>query len=269
VFSQVALFFPARVFDRCVKYYEGNQYIKHFTCWNQLLCMVFGQLNGRDSLRDLIVSTSPHKPKYYHLGFGKNVSRSNLSEANEGRSYHIFEEFAYEMIAQARECCKPDEDFALNIEGPVYAFDSTTIDLCLSVFWWAEFRTAKAAVKLHTLYDVKTSIPSFVHITDGATHDVKGLDALRYESGGFYILDRAYVDFKRLYRIHKKGAYFVTRAKENLQFIRVGANKSRKTKGVICDQIIELKGFILPRIIQKVFAEYGSLTRKQVYDLFS
>jgi hypothetical protein len=243
VFSQVSFFLPARVFDRCVARYKGNRYVKHFTCWNQLLCMMFGQLCGRDSLRDLIVSINPHADKFYHLGFGKNVTRSNLSVANEQRDYRIFEEFAYAMIDRARLSSLPDNDFALDIAGNVYAFDSSVIDLCLSVFWWAEFRTTKAAVKIHTLLDVKTSIPCFVHITDGATHDVHGLDALKYETGGFYVLDRGYVDFERLFKINQCGAYFVTRAKDNLNFIRVTSRKVKKKKGVLCDQTIDLKGF--------------------------
>jgi hypothetical protein len=205
--------------------------------------MMFGQLCGRDSLRDLIVSINPHADKFYHLGFGKNVTRSNLSLANERRDYRIFEEFAYAMIDRARLCSLPDTDFTLDIAGPVYAFDSTVIDLCLSVFWWAEFRTTKAAIKIHTLLDVKTSIPCFVHITDGATHDVHGLDALKYETGGFYVLDRGYVDFERLCKINQCGAYFVTRAKDNLNFVRVTSRKVKKKKGVLCDQTIDLKGF--------------------------
>jgi len=243
IFSQMILHLPARVFDRCVEHYDGNKYVKHFTCWSQLLCMMFGQLSGRESLRDLLVSISPHKAKFYHLGFGKNVSKTNLALANEKRDYRIFEEFAYIMIKKARSCSMPDADFKLDITGSVYAFDSTLIDLCLSVFWWAEFRTTKAAVKIHTLIDVRTSIPCFVHVTDGATHDVHGLDVLKYETGGFYVLDRGYVDFERLFKINRCGAYFVTRAKDNLNFVRITSRKVKKKKGVLCDQTINLKGF--------------------------
>lgn len=243
VFTQVAAFLPGRVFDRCVKHYSGNYYVKHFKCWNQLLSMMFGQLSGRDSLRDLLISISAHRSKFYHLGFGKNVSRSNLATANEIRDYRIFEELAYEMIAEARSCCQKDADFTLSIENPVYAFDSTMIDLCLSVFWWAEFRKAKAAVKIHTLYDIRTSIPCFIHITDGATHDVHGLDVLTYEAQGFYVLDRGYVDFARLYNIQQQKAYFVTRAKDNFRFIRISAGKPDKKAGVTCDQCVKAKGF--------------------------
>ena len=180
VFSQMVLHLPARSFDRCVARYSGNKYVKHFTCWNQLLCMMFGQISGRDSLRDLLVSIGPHRPKYYHLGFGKNVTRSNLQFANEHRDARIFEEFAYAMIDNARLCSTNDEDFKVEISGPVYALDSTLVDLCLNVFWWAGFRKAKGAVKIHTLMDVKTAIPCFVHITDGTVHDVNALDLIKY-----------------------------------------------------------------------------------------
>lgn len=243
VFSQIVLHLPARIFDRCVEHYAGNRYVKHFTCWNQLLCMMFGQLSGRDSLRDLLVSIVPHKAKFYHLGFGKNVTRSNLQLANEQRDYRIFEEFAYAMIAKARACSSTDADFKLDISGPVYAFDATFIDLCLNVFWWAEFRTAKAAVKIHTLIDVKTSIPCFVHITDGTVHDVNGLDVLKFENGGFYVLDRAYLDFGRLFTIHSSGAYFVTRVRSRFAFTRMASRKVNKRKGILCDQTISLVNF--------------------------
>jgi hypothetical protein len=243
VFAQIADFLPSRVFDRCVDNYSGNHYVKHFKCWNQLLCMMFGQLSGRESLRDLLTTISAHRPKYYHLGFGKNVSRSNLANANELRDYRIFEEMAYELIAEARSCCQQDADFALSIDNPVYAFDSTLIDLCLNVFWWAEFRKAKAAVKIHTLYDIRTSIPCFIHITDGATHDVHGLDVLTYEANGFYILDRGYVDFHRLYNINQQKAFFVTRAKDNFKFTRLNAGVPDKKAGVTCDQCVKPKGF--------------------------
>lgn len=243
VFSQVVLHLPARIFDRCVEHYDGNKYVKHFTCWNQLLCMIFGQLSARDSLRDLLVSITPHRAKFYHLGFGKNVTRSNFQLANERRDYRIFEEFAYAMIAKARSSSTADTDFKLDIPGPVYAFDATIIDLCLSVFWWAEFRATKAAVKIHTLIDVKTSIPCFVHITDASVHDVNGLDLLHYENGGFYVLDRGYLDFKRLFTVHSKGAYFITRARKRFAFSRISSRKVKKKKGVLCDQTIILENF--------------------------
>lgn len=243
VFAQVVEFFPARVFDRCVATYDGNKRIRHFTCWNQMLCMMFGQLSGRESLRDLLASLSAHQSKYYHLGLGRNVSRSNLANANEKRDYRIYESFAYALIEEARQCCKEDNGFELSIEGSVYAFDATVIDLCLNIFWWAKFRKTKAAIKLHTLFDVKTSIPSFVLITSANIHDVNGLDELSYEPGAIYILDRGYIDFERLFVIHQSHAYFVTRAKNNFRFTRIYSNKVDKSKGVMCDQIVKLQGF--------------------------
>lgn len=163
-FSQIAEFLPRRVFDRMVDKYHGNKYVRFFTCWNQLLSMLFGQLSGRESLRDLMIGLDAHKSKFYHLGFGKSVTRSNLAKANEKRNCKIFEEFAYQMIDLARECSLT-KDFELDIKANVYAFDSSTIDLCLSVFWWAEFRKTKGAIKLHAMLDVKTSIPCYIHIT--------------------------------------------------------------------------------------------------------
>ncbi len=229
IFAQLTDFLPRRIFDRIVKQYDGNKYVRSFTCWNQMLCMVFGQLTARDSMRDLLLSLEAHKSKYYHLGFGPSISRRNLGKANQKRNHKIFEEFAYVLIAQARESCYRS-DFQLDIKGNVYAFDSSTIDLCLSVFWWAEFRKTKAGIKLHTLYDVKTSIPAFVHITNAKAHDVSTLDLLVYEVGSFYVLDRAYVDFERLYLLDRQKAFFVTRAKSNMKFNRMYSNYCRQNQ---------------------------------------
>jgi hypothetical protein len=242
VYSQLTDFLPKRIFDDLADKYTGDKYVKHFSCWNQLLSMVFGQLTGRDSLRDLMVSIEPHKSKYYHLGFGKGTSRSNFANANEKRDCRIFEEFAFYLIDLARKSSIVDQDFQLNIDGNIYAFDSTTIDLCLSVFWWAKFRKAKGGIKLHTLYDVKTSIPCYIHISTASVHDVNALDLLYYEPGGYYIFDRGYVDYERLFRIHQSSAYFVIRAKDNLQFRRMYSNKVNKGNGVLLDQIGKLTG---------------------------
>jgi len=260
VYSQLTDFLPKRIFDGLVEKYHGNKYTKHFSCWNQLLCMIFGQLTGRDSLRDLMVSIEPHSPKYYHLGFGKGSSRSNFANANEKRDCRIFEDYAFQLIEQARKSSIVDQDFQLNIDGNVYAFDSTTIDLCLSVFWWAEFRKTKGGIKLHTLYDIKTSIPSFIHVSTASLHDVNALDLLYYEPGGYYILDRGYIDFSRLYRIHQSLAFFVTRAKDNLQYQRMYSNKVRKENGVMLDQIGKLTGFY----VSKKYPE--KLRRIKYYD---
>ena len=170
VFSQVISFIPNRIFDRFVKKHEGNKYVKHFSCWNQLCCMIFGQLSSRDSLRDLVTCVNPHKNKFFHLGFGKSVTRSNLALANETRAYQIYEELAYHLISTAQKNCFPEDEFLEKIEGNVYAFDSTLIDLCLNVFWWAKFRKEKGGIKMHTLLDVKTNIPVFVHITTASVH---------------------------------------------------------------------------------------------------
>jgi len=239
VFAQLVEFLPQRVFDKMVYRYQGNKYVRHFSCWNQLLCMMFGQLTGRDSLRDLIVVIEAHRKKTYHLGFGKSVTRSNLAKANEKRSYKIFEEFAYHLIAIARKK-RAHKDF--EIKGKIYAFDSTTIDLCLSIFWWATFRKKKAGIKLHTLYDIITEIPAFVHITAATVNDVNAMDVIPYETEAYYIFDRGYVDYTRLYRINLIGAWFVIRAKSNLQFNRMYSKKVDKSTGILCDQIGKLSG---------------------------
>jgi hypothetical protein len=239
VFAQLVEFLPQRVFDTIVARYQGNKYVRHFTCWNQLLCMMFGQLTHRDSLRDLMVVLGAHKKKSYHLGLGKAVTRSNLAKANEKRSYRIFEEFAFHLISIAQDK-RANEAFEL--QGQFYAFDSSTIDLCLSVFWWATFRKKKAGIKLHTLYDITTQIPAFMHITEATVHDVNAMDVIPYEPYACYIFDRGYVDYQRLYNITLHGAFFVIRAKSNLQFKRMYSQKAAKTAGILCDQTGKLSG---------------------------
>lgn len=244
VFSQVISFLPQRVFDRFVSKYNGNKYVKHFTCWNQLLCMVFGQLTNRNSLRNLVVIIEAHRSKSYHLGFGKSISKSNLSKANEKRNSKIFEEFAYHLIDIAQSKLTND---SFKIKGKIYAFDSSTIDLCLSVFWWAKFRKTKGGIKLHTLYDIKTKIPVFIHITEASIHDVNAMDFISYEVGAYYIFDRAYIDYKRLFEITQLSSFFVIRAKSNLKFKRMYSNKVDKENGVKIDQIGKLTGFYISR----------------------
>ena len=236
VFAQITEFLPRRVFDGIVKKYNGNKHTRTFTCWNQMLCMVFGQLTNRESLRDLIVALDAHKAKSYHLGLGSSVNLPTLARANIRRNYRIYEEFAYHLIDYARKVCAC-RDFEVEVDGNVYAFDSTTIDVCLSLFWWAEFRTAKGGIKMHTLYDVRTQIPSFVYITTASVNDVNAMDLIPYERGSYYIFDRGYNDFERLYRIQMLEAYFVLRAKDNLKFNRTYSNKVDKESGVKCDQI--------------------------------
>jgi hypothetical protein len=253
VFSQLVEFLPQRVFDRLVTKYNGNKNVRHFTCWNQLLCMIFGQLSSRDSLRDLIIVIEAHQSKSYHLGFGKNVTRSNLSKANENRNYKIFEDFANHLILIAQE---KNSNNSFEIKGNIYAFDSSTIDLCLSVFWWAHFRKTKAGIKLHTLFDINTQIPVFIHITEANIHDVNAMDIINYERFAYYIFDRAYVDYVRLNRITKSQAYFVVRAKSNLKFKRMYSKKTNKSTGVIYDQTGKIDGFYTskdyPEKIRKV-----------------
>jgi hypothetical protein len=253
VFSQLVEFLPQRVFDRITDKYTGNKSIKHFTCWNQLLCMIFGQLSYRESLRDLIIVIEAHQSKVYHLGFGKNVSRSNLSKANENRNFKIFEEFASHLISLAQS---KNSNEKFEIKGNIYAFDSSTIDLCLSVFCWAHFRKTKAGIKLHTLFDVNTQIPVFIHITEANIHDVNAMDVIDYEPLAYYIFDRAYVDYERLFRITIAKAFFVVRSKSNVKFKRMYSNKIDKSTGIKYDQIGKIEGFYsskdYPEKIRKV-----------------
>lgn len=239
VFAQLISFLNEDKFRRIVRKFDGDKYVKHFTCWNQLLALMFGQLSNRESLRDLIVALDAHHSKCYHLGMGKNVSKSSLSRANQDRDYRIFEEFAYYLVNQAREKRVSD---IFKLGGNIYAFDSTTIDLCLSVFWWAKFRKKKGGIKVHTLYDVETQIPAFFHITQAAVHDSTAMKEIPYESGSYYIFDRAYNHFRMLYKIHQIGAFFVVRAKKNLQYKPIKW-KRKLPKNVLSDTTIELTGF--------------------------
>src|SRR5690606_11365547 len=239
VFSQLVSFLDRNKFNYIVRVYQGDKYVKHFTCWNQLLALMFGQLSNRDSLRDLVIALDAHRSKCYHLGMGRNVSKSSLARANQDRDYHIFEEYAYYLVNQAREKRTAN---TFNLSGHVYAFDSTTIDLCLSVFWWAKFRKRKGGIKVHTLYDVETQIPAFFHITEASVHDSKAMKEIPYESGSYYIFDRAYNNFKMLYKIHQIGAYFVIRAKNNLQYKTIKW-KCRLPRNVLSDLTIGLTGF--------------------------
>ncbi len=240
VFAQVTSFLNFNDFIKCINKYDGNYKVLHFTCWHQLMCLLFGQLSNRESLSDLMICLETQQSKWYHLGMGIGISKSNLAYANEQRDWRIFADYAYILIAKARTICKANNEFEVNIGGNVYAIDSTTIDLCLSVFWWAKFRKNKAAVRIHTQFDIKTNIPSFIHITDGTVHDVNFLDKIDYEPDGFYILDRGYIDFSRLYVIHQCKAFFVTRLKHNANYRRLYSAKVDKATGVLCDQTIML-----------------------------
>ncbi len=235
-------FAPSFHFQQCVARYKGNYKVITFTCLDQFLCMAFAQLTYRESLRDIEACLRVAKPKLYHMGIRSNVSRNTLAHANESRDWRIYADFAQVLIKIARELYA-NEDFGLELKQAVYAFDSTTIDLCLSVFPWAKFRKTKAAVKLHTLLDLRGNIPVVISITNGKTHDVNALDDLIFEPGAIYIFDKAYVDFARLYRIHQSLAFFVTRAKSNFVFKRLYSQPVDKSTGIRADQIIMVTGF--------------------------
>ena len=254
VFSQLLDFLDKDVFLRISNKYNGNRYVKSFTCWNQLAVMMFGQLSNRESLRDLVLATQAHANKAFHLGFGKYASKSTLADANTKRDYRIFEEFAYRVMAEAQKC-RAVEIFKLG--GKVYAFDSTTIDLCLSVFEWALFRKKKGGVKIHTLYDIETQIPTFFHIMPARLHDTKAMDAIPYEENSFYIFDRAYNDFGRLFTINSVGAYFVVRGKKNNDF-RPMRWKRRLPSGVLSDAIGYMDG-------QLTMSKYPEKIRRIIY----
>jgi hypothetical protein len=243
VFAQLFDFVSHNDFNRCVERYDGNYKTKTFSCWKQFLCMAFGQLTHRESLSDTILCIKANSKKLYHLGIGNAVSKSTLSNANENRDWEIFQDFALILIDQAKELYKSDSQLDVEISNNVFAIDSTTIDLCLSIFPWAKFRKTKAAIKLHTVLNAKTSIPEVIHISDGKMHDVNFLDIVTIQPDSFYILDKGYVDFERLYRIHKSNAFFVTRAKKGLAFKRIYSATVDKESGVICDQTIKLTGY--------------------------
>jgi hypothetical protein len=242
VFSQVMGFLPQYKFRQCVNRYGGNYRTRSFTCYDQLLCMAFAQLTYRESLRDIECCLRAMREKLYHMGIRGRISRSTLADANEKRDWRIYSDFALVLIDEARRLYV-DDDFGLELKETVYALDSSTIDLCLSVFPWARFRRTKAAVKLHTLLDLRGDIPTFIWITDGKVHDVNVLDILIPEPGAIYIMDRAYLDFKRLYQMHQSSAVFVIRSKTNTGLRRLYSHKVDKSTGLICDQTVVLTGF--------------------------
>lgn len=242
VFSQVMAFMPLKTFGRCVTKYRGHHKVKRFSCLDQFYCMAFAQLTYRSSLRDIEVCLRARQNKLYHMGIRSKVSRSTLAKANENRDWRIYADFAQNLIQNARALYR-DEAFGVELSDTVYALDSSTIDLCLSLFPWARFRKTKGAVKLHTLLDLRGSIPTFIEITDGKCHDVNILDELIPEPGCYYIMDRGYLDFKRLHNFERHGAYFVIRAKSNFQSRRLYSNSIDKSTGLKCDQTILLTGF--------------------------
>jgi len=242
IFSQIMDFLPRKQFRTCVQRYRGNYKVQSFSCLDQFLCMAFAQLTYRESLRDIEVCLRAMKPRLYHMGIRGNIARSTLADANENRDWRIYADFAQTLIHTARRLYAND-DFGVELEETVYALDSTTIDLCLSLFSWARFRKHKGAIKLHALLDLRGPIPSFIRITDGKVHDVNILDEIIPEPGAFYIMDRAYLDFQRLYTMHQCLAFFVTRAKKRFQFRRLYSCPVDKSTGLRCDQTVMLTGF--------------------------
>lgn len=242
LFAQLMDFLPWSTFARYVRRYGGDRYVKSLTCAEQYRVMAFAQLTYRESLRDIEACLTAQAKKLYHMGLREPVRRSTLADANEVRDWRIHADFAQRLIDQARKLYAGD-DLGLELSNTVYALDSTTIDLCLSVFPWAHFRTTKAAVKMHTLLDLRGSIPSFIHVSDGKWHDVHALDLLIPEAGAIYVMDRGYLDFTRLHVLHLAGSFFVTRAKSNLDAHRVYSAATDRTTGIICDQTIALDGF--------------------------
>ena len=241
IFSQVMDHLPMHTFRKCVDQYSGNRYVKSFNCFDQFLCMAFGQLTHRESLRDIEICLRAHKSKLYHIGIRGGISRNTFSNANKTRDWRIYADFAHALIKIARPLYSR-EDLGLEMKNTVYALDASTIDLCMAVFPWALFRSTKSAVKLHTLLDLRGNIPIFMHISDGKMHDVNALDFLIPETGAFYIMDRGYLDFKRLYRWHTAGAYFVIRAKSNTKFKRRYSRPVEMNTGVQCDHTVVLTG---------------------------
>ena len=242
VFAQLMQHLPLTTFRRCVTRYRGEFKVKSFSCLDQFLCMAFAQLTYRESLRDIEVCLRAQSSKLYHLGIRSAVARNTLANANAVRDWRIYADFAQNLIGIARRAYA-QEPFGVDLQETVYALDATTIDLCLSVFPWAVFRSAKAAIKLHTLLDLRGNIPAFIHISDGKVHEVNGLDRLLPEPGAFYIMDRGFLDFERLYRFHEAGSFFVTRGKSNLKVQRRYSHPIDRTTGLICDQSVVLTGF--------------------------
>ncbi len=242
VFAQLTSHLPLSTFRRCVTAYGGEHKVKSFSCLEQFLCLAFAQLTYRESLRDIEACLRAQNDKLYHMGIRSRISRSTLADANEARDWRIHAAFAQRLITMARKLYL-DEPFGVDLTETVYALDATTIDLCLSVFPWAPFRTTKAAVKLHTLLDLRGNIPAFIHISDGKMHEVNILDRLLPEAGAFYVMDRGYLDFERLFRLHTAGSFFVTRGKSNLKAERRYSRPVDRSTGLMCDQTVVLTGF--------------------------
>ena len=261
VFAQIFEVVSPNDFFKCVNRYNGDYKTQHFSCWKQFLCMAFGLLTHRESLSDTVLCIKANSRKLYHLGIGKAIGKSTLSKANENRDWRVFQDFALLLIAQAKELYTGDSQLEVDIKNNVFAIDSTTIDLCLSLYPWAKFRKRKAAVKMHTLLDLKTSIPEFILISDGKMHDVNVLDKIPILPESIYVMDRGYLDFDRLYSIHTAKAFYITRARKIFNFKRIYSSNVDKSTGILCDQTIKLTGFYVSK-------DYpGKFRRIKYYDM--
>ena len=243
VFAQIMSLVSSTSFQTLVNRHSGDYKVKDFSCWKQFLCMAFGQLTHRESLSDTILCLKANAGKMYHLGIGEVVSKSTLTKANENRCYLIYQQHAILLIKEAKQLYIGNDDLEVQLKGNVFAIDATTIDLCLSTFYWATFRSTKGGIKLHTQLDLKTSIPEFILFSAASVHDVNVLDVISFETNSFYIMDRGYVDYKRLYKVHQCGAFFITRAKDNMNYRRLYSHAVDKGKGVLYDQTIMLNGY--------------------------
>lgn len=241
--SQILTYMPKYQFDKIIEKHKGNYKAQEFSCWEQYVCMVFAQLTYRESLRDIESCMEAFGSKLYHCGIKSKVAKSTLAYWNEKTKWNIYCEYAQYLIGYARKLYKGDNEFIAELDATVYAFDSTTIDLCLNLFPWAKFRKKKGAIKAHTLIDLDGNIPAWIFITEGSVHDVNALDHLPVEAGAYYVMDKGYVDFKRLYKISKEGATWITRAKDNMKFKRLYSAATDRSTGIICDQTIVLLGF--------------------------
>ena len=247
VFSQIMELISYKKFQTLVNRHSGEYKVKDFSCWKQFLCMAFGQLTHRESISDTIMCLKANTGKMYHLGIGEVVAKSTLTKANENRSYLIYQELAMSLITEAKQLYLNDDDLEVSLKGNVFAIDATTIDLCLSTFYWATFRSTKGGIKLHTQIDLKTSIPEFILFSTASVHDVNVLDVIAFEANSFYVMDRGYVDYKRLYKIHLCGAFFVTRAKDNMNYRRLYSRPKDESTSIIYDQIIMMNNFYASR----------------------
>lgn len=243
VFSQLIALISHKSFQTCVNRYNGDFKTKHFSCWKQFLCMVFGQLTHRESLSDTMICLSANSQKLYHLGIGNVVSKSTVSKANENRNWKIYADLTMLLIADAKSLYINDNDLEVELNSHVFGIDATTIDLCLSAFTWAAFRSTKGGIKIHTQLDLKTAIPEFIHITTAKVHEVNVLDLVTFIPQSFYVLDRGYIDFRRLHRIHLSGAFFIIRARDRMDLTRIYSQLVDKSKGILCDQTVRLSNF--------------------------